>query len=114
MGERIDPQRFRMNVWMRGLKPFEELTWVDKFPGTKEIQVGACRFRVDDACERCKAIEASPATGKYDLEIREALSNMMSQRGYKSPHRQTPCVMGILAQPLANCFIRRGDTITPA
>jgi hypothetical protein len=32
------PSRFRMNIGMKGLEPFEELTWVDKFPGTMEIR----------------------------------------------------------------------------
>ena len=37
VGREIAPSRFRMNIWMKGLDPFEELTWVDKFPGTIEI-----------------------------------------------------------------------------
>jgi hypothetical protein len=36
-GQEIALSRFRMNSWMKGLEPFEELTWVDKFPGTIEI-----------------------------------------------------------------------------
>jgi hypothetical protein len=33
------------------------------------------------------------------------------KRGYKSPHRKTPCVMGILAQPLDDGTIWLGDKI---
>jgi hypothetical protein len=111
MGEAIVPSRFRMNVWMAGLEPFEELTWVDKFPGTWEIFVGDCCFRVDDACERCRAVEANPTTGKYDLAVLARLSTMMEQRGYKSPHRGVSHVMGILASPLNQGVIRRQDAI---
>lgn len=111
MGVEIDPRRFRMNVWMTGLDPFEELTWVDQFPGTKEITIGECRFRVDDACERCKAIEANPSTGQYDLQVLKGLKALMSPRGYKSPRRGTSIVMGILAAPLHEGEIRVGDEI---
>ena len=58
----VDPRRFRMNVWMTGLEPFEELSWVDNYPGTKEFALGTVRFRVDDACERCKARITEGAT----------------------------------------------------
>lgn len=111
MGVDIDPTRFRMNVWITGLQAFEELTWVDTFPGTREITIGTCRFRVDDACERCKATEANPSTGRYDLEVREALRALMSSRGYTSPQRGTPVVMGILVAPLARGTLHRGDVI---
>ena len=111
MGQEIVPSRFRMNVWMAGLEPFEELTWVDKFPGTREILVGDCCFRVDDACERCRAVEANPATGEYDLDVLARLSAMMERRGYKSPHRGVSHVMGILASPLNQGIIRRHDAI---
>jgi uncharacterized protein YcbX len=111
MGTEIDPRRFRMNVWMTGLDAFEELTWVDRYPGSQEMTVGDCRFRVDDACERCKAPEANPENGKYDLEIRKALNDLMRKRNYTSPHRGIPCVMGILAAPLEESVIRKGDEI---
>lgn len=111
MGVTVDPHRFRMNVWMRGLEPFEELTWVDRYPGTREIVAGECRLRVDDACERCKAPEANPSTGQYDLEIQKALDDLMSNRGYKSPHRGTPRVMGFLAAPLQSGHIQIGDKV---
>jgi uncharacterized protein YcbX len=111
MGHEVDPRRFRMNIWMSGLAPFAELEWVDKYPGTREISVGECRFRVDDACERCKAPEANPYTGRYDFEIQAALDAMMSARGYKSPHRGVPRVMGILAAPLHEGLVQKGDQI---
>lgn len=110
MGRSIDARRFRMNVWLTGLEPFEEYTWVDKYPGTKQFDLGEVRFRVDDACERCKAIEACPVTGEFDLKVQDALDTMMVKRGYKSPHRQKTCVMGILAAPLSEGTIKPGDT----
>ncbi len=102
MGKPVNPERFRMNVWFDGLEPFEELSWVDAYPGTREIVVGSAnRFRVDDACERCMAPHANPETGVRDLDITVALNALMKQRGYPgSPHRNVLAVMGILACPL--------------
>ncbi|MFA7309983.1 MAG: hypothetical protein WC050_03715 [Candidatus Paceibacterota bacterium] len=110
-GIHISPHRFRMNVWLTGLEPFEELSWVDVYPGFRDIQVGTGRFRVDDACERCAAIEANPLTGTYDIPLRQILTEMMTQRGYKSPHRGVPTVMGILASPLKWVVLRRSDPV---
>lgn len=111
IGEEVDPRRFRMNVWMTGLEPFEELEWVDRFPGTREILVNQCRFRVDDACERCLAIQANPDTGQYDLKLLKALGELMGMSGYKSPHRGTPIVMGILAVALNHGIMLGQDEV---
>jgi uncharacterized protein YcbX len=112
MGEEIDPHRFRMNVHLEGLDPFEELTWVDGYPGKRTIRVDDVAFRIDDACERCKAVEANPETGTYDLPILEALAALMHRRGYPgSPHRSSYAVMGILACPETTNIIYVGDEV---
>ena len=112
VGETINPQRFRMNAWIRGLAPFEELKWVDAFPGTRRITIGGKQFRVDDACERCKAIEANPAKGEYDLPLMKLLDEMMRSRGYKgSPHRNVHRVMGILAVPETPGIVHIDDRV---
>ena len=108
----VDPFRFRMNIWLAGLDPFEELAWVDGYPGTRMIRIGDIPMRVDDACERCLAIDADPHTGKRELGVRAALTQMVLDRGYSSPHRHVSCVMGILAEPLANGIIRTSDSVT--
>lgn len=110
MAQEIDPRRFRMNIWMEGLEPFEELTWVDAFPSTKEIMVGDCRLRVDHECKRCRATWANPDTGVHDVDIETALTELMTKRGYQSPRNET-CVMGILAVPLEDGIVRKGDRI---
>jgi uncharacterized protein YcbX len=110
--EDIDPRRFRMNVWIDGLEPFEELEWVNSYPGTKEITIGQLRFRVDDVCERCKAIEASMVTGTHDMRLLENLEEFMKRQGYPgSPHRNVHKVMGIMAVPLHNGQLVTGDII---
>ena len=111
-GWSIDPERFRMNVWYDDSRPFSELAWADSFPGTREFAVGALRLRIQDACERCLAIEANPASGRRDLPLLDALEAMLKKLGYRgSPHRGTFHIMGFLATPLGCDAIGRGDPI---
>ena len=114
IGTAIDPARFRMNVWIDGLAPFAELDWVSGHPGTRDIGVGDVRLRVDEACVRCRAIEANPQSGEYDLELQQALDDMMRRHGYPgAPHNKSPKVMGVLAQPYAPGVIRPDDPVRP-
>jgi uncharacterized protein YcbX len=111
-GFTIDPERFRMNVWYDDGQPFSELAWADQFPGTKEIAVGELRLRIQDACERCLAIEANPASGRRDLPILQMLEDYLKKRGYAgSPHRGSFHVMGFLATPLGEAVVTRGQVI---
>jgi MOSC domain-containing protein len=111
-GWTIDPDRFRMNVWYDDGEPFSELDWADNYPGQREFLVGDLRLRVQDACERCQAIEANPATGERDLPVLEALAALLKKRGYRgSPQRGVFEVMGFLATPLGAETITRGQAI---
>jgi uncharacterized protein YcbX len=111
-GWTIDPDRFRMNVWYDDGEPFSELGWADTYPGTREFMVGKLRLRVQDACERCQAIEANPATGSRDLPVLEALAALLKKRGYRgSPQRGVFEVMGFLATPLGAETIMRGQEV---
>jgi hypothetical protein len=111
VGVEINPERFRMNVWMEDLPAFAEYDWVDGFPGTREITVGTVRMRIDDACERCKAPSANPASGEYDINMLAGIMNLMESRGYKSPHRGVTSVMGIYGVVLNEGTIHVGDNI---
>ena len=115
VGTAIDPARFRMNVWIDGLEPFAELDWVAAHPGTRDIQVGSVRLRMDEACVRCKAIEANPSIGEYDLKLQQALEDLTQSRGYSgAPHNQSPRVMGVIAQPYSHGVIELGDEVQPS
>ena len=111
-GWAIEPERFRMNVWYDDGEPFSELAFADRFPGTRTFSVGALRLRVQDACERCQAIEANPQTGERDLPLLDALAALLRKRGYPgSPHRGSFHVMGFLGTPLTEAIIARGEEI---
>jgi uncharacterized protein YcbX len=108
----IEPERFRMNVWYDDDRPFSELSWADTFPGAREIAVGDLRLRIQDACERCLAIEANPATGRRDLPVLDMIESLLRKRGYAgSPHRGSFHVMGFLATPLTKSVIIRGQAV---
>jgi len=110
-GLTIEPERFRMNIWYEA-EPFSELDWANDYPGTREFMVGKLKFRVQDACERCQATEANPATGRRDLPVLEALAGVLKKRGYRgSPQRGVFEVMGFLATPLGEETITRGQEI---
>lgn len=111
--DQLNPERFRMNIQLDDLAPFAELQLADSFPGTREITLGSLRFRVDDACERCKATHANPITEEYDLKTVPMLTEFMETYSprYKSPHRGTTAVMGILLVPLEDGILNLGDEL---
>ncbi len=114
IGEYIDPRRFRMNVWVDGLDPWAELSYVRGFEQGRQypMSVGSLNLYIDDLCERCRATEQNPETGLWDLDILKALQLLLKDRGYKgSPHRGTFVVMGWLAIPQENAVIRIGDKV---
>ena len=109
----IDPRRFRMNVWYDNGDPWSELAWANDYPGTREFDAGRIRFRMQDACERCEAINASPETGQHDADLLTAIDAALHEIGYAgSPHRGTFNVMGFLATPLADGRLYRRQNIT--
>lgn len=110
-GEDVNPERFRMNVWIEGLPAFAEYDCVHGFPGRREIMAGDVRLRIDDACERCKAPHANPATGEYDMNMLAMLMELMAPRGYRSPHRGVTSVMGVFGVVLNAGSLRVGDDI---
>ena len=101
-----------MNVWYDNDDPWSELDWAHDFPGTKEFKVGGIHFRMQDACERCEAINANPDTGERDLGLLSGIEHTLVERGYPgSPHRGVFKVMGFLATPLTGGTLGQGHEI---
>ena len=63
-GYRIDPLRFRANIYIDGTPPWEEFNWIGS-----DIRLGQALFRVDRRNGRCGATNVDPATGRRDLDI---------------------------------------------
>ena len=68
MGQDLAMARFRGNIWVDGLAPFEEHDWVGK-----TIRIGGAVFKGIEPIGRCKATHANPATGKRDADTLDAL-----------------------------------------
>jgi uncharacterized protein len=64
LGRPVDPLRFRANLYLEGVEPWSEFSWLDK-----EIAVGPTRLRVFARTQRCDATNVDPATGSRDMAI---------------------------------------------
>lgn len=64
----MDPRRFRGNLWLDGLAPFEELGWVGR-----TLRIGDTELRVDEKIDRCRATEVDPNTGLRDTNTLQLL-----------------------------------------
>jgi GntR family transcriptional regulator/MocR family aminotransferase len=63
-GFKIDPLRFRANIYIDHAEPWEEFDWVGR-----DIVIGDAHFRVDRRNGRCGATNVNPLTGHRDLDI---------------------------------------------
>jgi uncharacterized protein len=68
IGRPLAMERFRGNVWLEGLGPWEEWGWVGR-----ELDVGGARLRVRERITRCKATTVNPETGAADADTLGAL-----------------------------------------
>ena len=62
-------ERFRGNVWLDGLDPWQEFDLVGR-----EVRVGGATLRVREIISRCKATTVDPDTGIEDADTLGALS----------------------------------------
>jgi uncharacterized protein YcbX len=63
-GRALDPRRFRINLWLEGLAPWEEFDLLDA-----ELRIGEITVAVAERIGRCRAPEADPHTGRRDVDV---------------------------------------------
>jgi GntR family transcriptional regulator/MocR family aminotransferase len=98
-GVKIDPLRFRANLYIDGARPWEEFDWVGS-----DIRIGDGLFRVDRRNGRCGATNVDPETGRRDLDIPGSLRAAF---GHKE--------LGIYLVARENAKLSIGDPlVTPA
>ncbi|MEP2827717.1 MOSC domain-containing protein [Parvibaculum sp.] len=68
IGAHVHPLRFRGNVYLEGLAPFEDHDWVGK-----RFRLGEVEFEGVHKTERCAATNVDPETGARDMEIPKTL-----------------------------------------
>lgn len=64
IGSDLSIHRFRGNLWLDGLAPWEEFDHIGR-----EVQIGEVRLRVEERITRCAATGANPQSGRRDLDI---------------------------------------------
>lgn len=94
----ISPLRWRCNIHLEGLAPWEEERWIGQ-----ELRLGDARLTVREPIVRCLATTANPATGQRDLDTLGALQSNFGHRNF-----------GIYAQVTQGGEVALGDTLEHA
>lgn len=68
-GHRIDPMRFRANIYFDGWPSWSELDLVGS-----EVSIGPVRLRICLRTRRCPATQVNPATARRDLDVPDLLA----------------------------------------
>ncbi len=95
VGRELSIQRWRGNLWIDGLGPWQEFEWVGR-----EIQIGETVLAVREPITRCKATMANPETGRRDADTLAALRTWGHQD------------FGVYAEVVRGGPIRTGDPVT--
>lgn len=95
LGQPLSIHRWRGNIWLDGLAPWEEFD----LPG-REITVGGARLKVEERITRCKATTANPETGRADADTLGALQQAYGHQDF-----------GVYARVLRGGAVRCGDRV---
>lgn len=94
-GVDLSPHRFRGNLWVEGLQPWQEFDLIGR-----EISIGTVTLLVRERITRCRAIMANPETGKVDVET---LSLLQDNWGHQD--------FGVYVEVLEGGEIALGDKV---
>lgn len=89
------PLRFRANIYLDGVEPWQELNWLDH-----EITVGSTRLGVFHRTRRCEATNVDPANGTRDMAIPSTLLRTWGHADF-----------GVYAKVIAAGRIATGDPV---
>ena len=95
VGQPLSQQRWRGNLWVDGLAPWEEFDWVGR-----DIQIGGARFHVHEPITRCRATMADPETGRIDANTLGALNDTWGHQHF-----------GVYLKCIQGGEIATGDTV---
>ena len=74
IGRNLSIHRWRGNIWIDGLAPWEEFGWIDS-----RVRIGGATLLVRERTERCLATAANPDTGRRDADTLAALEHWGSR-----------------------------------
>jgi len=93
MGVELAPRRYRGNIWLEGLAPWEEFDWIGR-----EIAIGGARLRVVERVVRCNLTKTNPETGIRDADTLGALE---AHYGHKD--------FGVYCEVISSGAVAEGD-----
>ncbi|SDB62000.1 MOSC domain-containing protein [Belnapia rosea] len=96
-GMRLDPLRFRANVYVSGSHPWAEFDLVGQ-----EIQLGGARLRVFKRIVRCPATEVNPETAERDAKPPKVLREAFGHAD-----------LGVYAEVIEGGRLAVGDALEP-
>lgn len=67
-GGPVSIHRWRCNIWLDGLSPWDEFAWVGR-----RLRLGQAEAEVTRRIDRCMATTANPATGERDMDTLDLL-----------------------------------------
>jgi len=97
LGQELSIHRWRANLWIAGLAPWEEFDLIGQ-----EIAIGDVRLKVCERITRCRATCANPETGRLDADTLGALEDGYGHQDF-----------GVYAEVIAGGRIGTGDTVRP-
>ena len=89
-------ERFRGNLWLDGLGPWEELDLIGK-----RLSIGAVTVEVTAPIERCAAITANPESGRVDVNTLDVLEDGWGHRDF-----------GVFARVIDGGQLQIGDAVS--
>ncbi|WP_299784477.1 MOSC N-terminal beta barrel domain-containing protein [uncultured Marivita sp.] len=95
VGRPLSHLRWRGNIWIDGLAPWEEFDWDDR-----EIRIGDAVLRVRERTDRCKSTHSNPDTGLRDADVLGALASWGHQD------------FSVRAEVIQGGEIKAGDEVT--
>lgn len=95
IGRDISHMRWRINLTLEGLAPWEEFDWIGK-----RIRVGTAELEVRDPIVRCMMTTANPENGVRDTDTLGALQDGWGHQNF-----------GVYAEVVTSGDLRNGDDI---
>lgn len=77
VGQPLSEDRFRANLWLDGLAPWEEFDLVGRI-----LKIGDVQLDVRERITRCRATEANPETGIRDVDTLQALDQGWGHKNF--------------------------------
>jgi uncharacterized protein YcbX len=77
VGRKVDPLRFRANIYLDGVAPWAELDWMDK-----EFDLGPVRVQAFARTQRCAAPDVDPETGARDMAVPATLARTWGHQDF--------------------------------